>query len=127
MTKSQRISKDEAGLTRGRRVQGPERQMGAGRSADPGPGSWSRLQEAVAVGEELTPPEGLLGAYAPPAPNPWVLTAFSGPPKNRPPVECGSGGRGGATGGGRRGGSSLLRRGLGLATSPRFPGPRCRT
>lgn len=43
------------------------------------------------------------------------------------PVECGSGGSGGATGGGKCGGSSLLpRRGLGLATSRGCPGPRCR-
>lgn len=76
--------------------------------------------------EELNLPGSLLGAYAP-RPIPRVLTAFSVPPKNGMPVECGSGGSGGATGGGKCGGSSLLpRRGLGLATSRGCPGPRCR-
>lgn len=102
---------------------------------DPGPGSWSWFQEAATAGEESVPPESLLGVLCSPncteqncpCPNPWVLTAFSAPPKNRTPVECGSSGSGGATGGGRLGGSSLLlRRGLGLATSLGSLCPRCR-
>lgn len=44
-------SKEGTGLTQGRREQGPEHQLWAGQSVDPGPGSWSWLQEAVAVGK----------------------------------------------------------------------------
>lgn len=45
------MSKEGAGLTQDRRVQGPERQLWAGQSVDPDPGSWLWLQEAVAVGK----------------------------------------------------------------------------
>lgn len=125
--------KEGAGLTQGCRVQGPGCQLQAGGSAGPWPGSWSWLQEAATAQEELIP-ESLPGShYAPWAPpaaqsrtapiQPPVLTAFSAPPKNRTPVE---GGSGGATGGGRFGGSSLLRPGLGLAPSLGSPRPRYR-
>lgn len=51
VTKSQRMLKEGAGLTRGCRVQGPGRQLWAGGSVDPWPGSWSWLQEAATVQE----------------------------------------------------------------------------
>lgn len=69
VTKSQRMLKEGAGLTQGCRVQGPGRQLWAGGSVDPWPGSWSWLQEAATAQEELILPETLPGRhYAPRAP-----------------------------------------------------------
>lgn len=112
------MSKEGAGLTQGHRVQGPERQRPAERSMDPDLGSWSWFQEPAAVGGGRVDYCGMppwcpcfpnYTKQSGPGPSPWVLTASS-VPLNRMPVECGRGGRGGATGGGRRGGSSLLLR-----------------
>lgn len=46
------MSNEGGGLTQGRKVQGPEHQLWAGGSVDPGLGSWSWHQEAAAAGEE---------------------------------------------------------------------------
>lgn len=86
---------------------------------------WGRVENSRKLPRCLCSPS--YTEWSCPHSTPWVLTVFSVPPKNRVPVECGSGGSRGATGGGRRGGSSLLlRSGLGLATNCGSLDPRCR-
>lgn len=60
-----KLQREGAGLTLGRRVQDPERQLWVGGSVDPGPSSWSWLQEAV-TREKFSPLGTPLGVYATP-------------------------------------------------------------